>query len=211
MIFGNIVADYRRLTGTLTGRRIVRMVRALGEPSLHIMLAYRYGHMMVKVWPPFRWVLLIPYWLVQVVIRVVYNISISVRAEIGPGFVIVHPSATVIFPGVKIGENVTIGNQVVICPARVGDSRCATIENDVMIGAGAKILGPVRVNHHSVIGANSVVVNDVPAGAVVGGVPSKVIKMNAPRRPRGNFRFRRPRRDTNVRVCEDRREGVIHV
>lgn len=211
MIFKNVIADYRRLTATLSGRKITRIVKALGEPSLHIMLAYRYGRMMMKVWPPFRWILLVPYWLVQIVIRMMYNITISLRADIGPGFVIVHPSATVIFPGVKIGANVTIGNQVVICPARIGDSRCATIDNDVMIGAGAKILGPVRVNHHSVIGANSVVLNDVPVGAVVGGVPSKVIKINAPRRAHGHFRFRRPRRDSNVRVCEDKREGVIHV
>ncbi|MCX7848078.1 MAG: hypothetical protein N2595_08645 [bacterium] len=211
MLFGNVIADYRRLMACLTGRRFVRALRALAEPSLHIMLTYRYGRLVTRMWPPFRWILLVPYWVAELVIRVVYNISISRRAEIGPGFVILHPSATVIFPGVKIGANVTIGNQVVICPARVGDTRVATIENDVMIGAGAKILGAVRVNHHSVIGANAVVVSDVPVGAVVGGVPGKVVKIAAGRRERRNFRFRRPRRESNVRICEDRREGVIHV
>ncbi len=211
MLLGNVIADYRRLLGTMQGRKLGKAVRALAAPSLHIMLAYRYGRMAVRLWPPFSWLLLIPYGIMQLAVRVLYNISLSARAEIGAGFVILHPSATVIYPGTRIGANVTIGNQVVIGPARIGDARCATIDNDVMIGTGAKVLGPVRVNHHSVIGANSVVLHDVPAGAVVGGVPSKVIKMNAPRRPRGNFRFRRPRRDSNVRVCEDKRDGIIHV
>lgn len=211
MIFGNVIADYRRVMGTMSGWRITRFLRALWHPSVHIMLAYRYGHMMAKVWPPFRWLLLLPYWLVEALIRVGYQIKISARAEIGPGCLIVHPCATVIYPGAKLGANVTIGSHVVIGPSRVGDTRCATIDNDVTIGTGAKILGPVRVNHHSVIGANAVITNDVPVGAVVEGVPGKVMKITGVRRDRRQFRFRRVRRDSNVRVCEDRREGVIHV
>jgi serine O-acetyltransferase len=51
------------------------------------------------------------------------------------------------------------------------------IEDDVMIGVGAKVLGPVRVGRGAVIGANAVVLHDVPPGAVVGGIPARILRM----------------------------------
>jgi serine O-acetyltransferase len=68
---------------------------------------------------------------------------------------------------VSIAPWVTIG-------LRAGDYQGATIERNVSIGTGAKIIGPVRIGEGATIGANAVVVDDVPAGSTVVGVPARV-------------------------------------
>ncbi|MDO4333567.1 MAG: serine acetyltransferase [Eubacteriales bacterium] len=75
----------------------------------------------------------------------------------------------------QIGENVTIYQQVTIGVKNFGDDRAPIVGNNVIIGAGAKIIGPVVVGNNVAIGANAVVVKDVPEGCTVVGNPGRII------------------------------------
>lgn len=94
-------------------------------------------------------------------------------ADFGEGFVLVHSLGVVINTAVKGGRNVVIEHQVTI-GAEKGIS--PVVGNDVFIGAGAKILGGVRIGDGAKIGANAVVLADVPPGATMVGIPARMVK-----------------------------------
>lgn len=93
--------------------------------------------------------------------------------EIGGGLYIQHGFATMV-TAESIGENCWINQQVTI--GYRDHNRAPIIGNDVMITCGAKVLGPITVGDHAIIGANAVVIRDVEPGAVMGGVPAKRIR-----------------------------------
>lgn len=96
-------------------------------------------------------------------------------ADFGEGFVLVHSLGVVINTAVKGGRNVIIEHQVTI-GAEKGVS--PKIGDNVFIGAGAKILGGVSLGNGCKVGANAVVVDDVPEGATVVGIPARVVRMD---------------------------------
>lgn len=101
------------------------------------------------------------------------QISIGDPVVMAPGVYFLH--GQVVVDGlVEIGTGVTIAPFVTI-GLRAGDVRGATIERDVSIGTGAKVIGGVRIGAGARIGANSVVVDDVPAGATVVGAPARPV------------------------------------
>ena len=100
------------------------------------------------------------------------------HAEFGKGFVLMHPVGVVINGGVKGGDNVVIESGVVIGAARNGlPVEVPVIGNNVFIGAGAKVLGGIKIGNNVKIGANAVVVKDVCDGATVVGIPGRIINL----------------------------------
>ncbi len=106
------------------------------------------------------------------------GIDIHPAATIGKGFFIDHGVGLVIGETAEIGDNVTIYQGVTLggTGKDIG-KRHPTIGNNVMISAGAKVLGPVTIGDYSKIGAGSVVLKDVPPHCTVVGVPGRVVRM----------------------------------
>lgn len=100
---------------------------------------------------------------------VITGADIPLNCQIGGGLLLPHPNGVVIHPGSRIGVNCLIFQQVTI---GVRNDAVPTIGGHVDIGAGAKILGGVVVGQHSLIGANAVVLNDVPDYSTAIGVPA---------------------------------------
>ena len=104
------------------------------------------------------------------------NCIIGRGAEFGPGFVLIHATGVVINGDVIGGKNVFIEHQVTIGAERRQSPR---IGNGVFIGAGAKVIGAITLGDHSRVGANAVVLDDVPAYATVVGIPARVVRRRA--------------------------------
>jgi serine O-acetyltransferase len=106
-------------------------------------------------------------------LNVIGGCIIGRGAAFGEGFVLVHSIGVVINTAVKGGRNVVLEHQVTI-GAEKGHS--PVLGNDVFLGAGAKVLGAVKIGDGAKVGANAVVVDDVPAGATVVGIPARVVR-----------------------------------
>ncbi|MGA2836555.1 MAG: serine O-acetyltransferase [Acidimicrobiales bacterium] len=116
-------------------------------------------------------------------VRAWTDVDIHPAAVIGPGLFIDHALGVVIGETAEIGTDVTIYQGVTLGGTSLEPGkRHPTVGDRVTIGAGAKVLGPVTVGSGSRIGANAVVVRDVPADSVVVGVPGQVIARSRPRR-----------------------------
>ncbi len=108
--------------------------------------------------------------------RFLTGIEIHPAARLGPGLFIDHGMGVVIGETTEVGENVTIYQGVTLGGTSLErKKRHPTIGDNVVIGAGAKILGPFTVGDNSKIGSASVVTNEVPPNSVVVGVPGRVI------------------------------------
>ncbi|MBR5946128.1 serine acetyltransferase [bacterium] len=184
------------------------MVRIFCIPSLHVSLVYRYGHFVRRFWPPFNWIFLIPYAILTMIMRIIYNCSLPSKATIGPGIILLHTGAIYIHPATKIGANCVIGAQVVIGQSKMDDTRVPTIGNNVFIGAGAKIIGPITVGDNTIIGANAVVLKDTPKYSTMVGVPAKAVKIAKNPNRRRNNRFR-PRYVSSGKLEKDNRGKAI--
>jgi len=119
-------------------------------------------------------------WMSQVS-RFFTGIEIHPGATIGEGFFIDHGMGVVIGETAEVGRNVTIYHGVTLGGVSTQKGkRHPTIEDGVVIGAGAKVLGAIRVGECSRIGANAVVVKDVPPNSVVVGVPGQIVMRSKP-------------------------------
>jgi serine O-acetyltransferase len=105
------------------------------------------------------------------------NCIIGRGAEFGPGFVLVHGTGVVINGEVRGGSNVRLEHQVTIGAER---RQSPVLGDDVFVGAGAKVIGPVTIGTGARVGANAVVVKDVPPHATVVGIPARVVRTREP-------------------------------
>lgn len=147
--------------------------RRFWDPSRRLLRAtrrYRYWHDRGGFVPGLlcKWfVLTHRFW------SVITGADIPVNCKIGGGLLIPHPNGIVIHPEAEIGVNCLIFQQVTI--GTRGGCGAPVIEGHVDIGAGAKILGPVRIGAHALIGANAVVTSNVAKGTTVAGIPARVV------------------------------------
>ncbi|MFX1303429.1 MAG: serine O-acetyltransferase [Promethearchaeota archaeon] len=139
-------------------------------PGIKAILLHRIAHFFWKIKMPFM-----PRYLSEIS-RELTGIEIHPGADIGKDFFIDHGGGVVIGETAKIGNNVTIYQGVVLGGTMIDPvKRHPTLGNNIVVGTGAKLLGPITIGDNVKIGANSVVVKDVPSNSVVVGVPGKII------------------------------------
>jgi serine O-acetyltransferase len=148
-------------------------------PGLHALLAHRVAHALQRAGVP-----ILPR-LIAALARAVTGVEIHPAAAIGPGLFIDHGMGVVIGETARIGEDVTLYQGVTLGGTGFATGkRHPTIEDNVTIGAGSTLLGPITVGHGSKIGAGSVVIHDVPPLSTVVGNPGHPVRVEG-RRPEG--------------------------
>lgn len=146
---------------------------ALLYSGFHAVLAYRLSHKLYKHDKHFA------ARLVSQAARFFTGIEIHPGAKIGKGLFIDHGSAVVIGETAEIGDNCTIYQGVTLGgTGKHTGKRHPTLGNNVMIGSGAKVLGPFKVGDNSKIAANAVVLDEVPANSTAVGIPARIVKKN---------------------------------
>lgn len=142
-------------------------------PGLHALIAYRFAHRLYKWHIP-----LIPR-IISYITRIITGIEIHPAARIGRRFFIDHGEGVVIGETTNIGDDVLIYQQVTLGgTGKEHGKRHPTLKNNVIVGAGAKILGNITIGEGTRIGAGSVVVDDVPEHSTVIGVPGRVVQQH---------------------------------
>lgn len=165
-MLSNVKADLRRYTRN--------GVLELWEPSLWAILSYRFGRW-ARRWHP-RWLRLLGIAIdapIYLILMLVTGIHLPRRAEIGPGLRIWHFGGVFINPLAKLGANCTLRQNVCIGTRRT-ENDVPVVGSNVEFGVGAVALGRIEIGDHATIGANAVVLCDVPALHVAVGNPAVV-------------------------------------
>jgi len=148
-------------------------------PGVHALLSHRVAHVLHEAGVPF-----VPRTL-ALATRAVTGIEIHPAARVGEGLFIDHGNGVVIGETAEIGENVTLYQGVTLGGTGFATGkRHPTVQDNVTIGSGAKLLGPIMIGHGAKIGANSVVIHDVPPNSTVVGNPGHPVRVDG-KRPEG--------------------------
>lgn len=151
-------------------------------PSFKVILSYRIAHKLYKKKHYF-----LARWVSQRAARKT-GIEIHPGAKIGKGLFIDHGSGVIIGETTIIGDNVTLYQGVTLGgTGKEKGKRHPTLKDNVMVSAGAKILGSFTIGENSKIGAGSVVLEEVPPNCTVVGVPGRVVKMDNKKVPRADM------------------------
>ncbi|WP_312028341.1 serine acetyltransferase [Aquabacterium sp. J223] len=146
-----------------------------GAQGFWVMVVYRFGRWRYGVRPALlRKPLSLLYKVLYKLVQILTGIELPCEVELGRGFVIDHFGGIVISGYAKFGDHCRIRNGVVVGLARVDQPCAPVIGNHVDIGTGAKVLGDIRIGDRVLIGANAVVVTDVPDDHIAVGVPAVI-------------------------------------
>jgi serine O-acetyltransferase len=149
--------------------------RQLSRQGLWVMVVYRFGRWRYRIRP--RWLRLpfsFAYKFLQKVIEIVTGIELPCEVTLGRRFRIDHFSGIVISGDASFGDDCVIRNGVTVGLRHTGHRGAPVIGNRVDIGAGAKILGPIHIGDDVAIGANAVVIQDVPPNSIAVGIPASI-------------------------------------
>ncbi|MDO8212873.1 serine O-acetyltransferase EpsC [Conexibacter sp. CPCC 206217] len=148
-------------------------------PGVHAVLAHRVAHALFEAGVP-----IVPR-VIAGFSRALTGIEIHPAAKIGSGFFIDHGMGVVVGETAVIGDDVTLYQGVTLGGTGFATGkRHPTVEDNVTIGSGAKLLGPITIGHGSKIGANTVVIHDVPPNSTVVGNPGHPVRIDG-KRPEG--------------------------
>lgn len=141
--------------------------------GVHAILLHRVAHRLARAGVP-----LLPR-MIAYCSRILTGVEIHPRARIGANFFIDHGAGVVVGETAEIGDNVTIYQGVTLGGTGLEPGkRHPTVEDNVTVGSGAKLLGPIRIGHGAKIGANSVVIHDVPPNSTVVGNPGHPVRID---------------------------------
>jgi serine O-acetyltransferase len=179
-LIGNVVRDLRAAHDRdPAARGVTTPGLLLMWPGVHALVAHRVAHALDAAGVP-----VVPRVLAASA-RAFTGVEIHPAATVGAGAFIDHGSGVVIGETAEIGDNVTIYQGVTLGGTGFASGkRHPTIEDNVTIGSGAKLLGPITVGHGSKIGANAVVIHDVPPNSTVVGNPGHPVRVEG-RKPEG--------------------------
>src|SRR5712664_555913 len=154
----------------------VRYGRSLMSRSMWAILLYRFGAWSLHLRPaPIRWFAGKIYGVSFMLVQVLTGTVLFREVKVGEDLRLIHARNILVDPGVVIGDRCVIMHEVTL-GSTLGRRGVPRIGNDVFIGAGAKILGPVKVGDHAIIAANSLVINNVPSGTTAIGVPARILR-----------------------------------
>ena len=160
------LADLAR-AADLPGTGVRRLMAAAATDSFVVDLLFRAREALDR-----RRVPLLPH-LLRLAGTVVYGVEVDRAVRLGHGVYFVHTVGTVVGGDARVGDRVRLMGGNVLGTAR--DDGYPQVGDDVTLGIGAKVLGPVRVGDRAVIGAGAVVLEDVPADALAVGVPARIV------------------------------------
>jgi serine O-acetyltransferase len=168
-MFENVRSDFRAYHGNW------------GAQGFWVMVVYRFGRWRYGV----RLALLrklcsAVYRILFKLVQIVTGIELPCEAAVGRNFVIDHFGGIIVSGFARFGDNCRIRNGVVVGLRRTDEHCAPVIGNNVDIGAGAKILGRITIGDNSIIGANAVVLEDVPANSLAVGVPAIITPRQQP-------------------------------
>jgi serine O-acetyltransferase len=144
------------------------------------MLVYRFGRWRYSIrWRPLRMPFSLAYKILKVLAEILTGIELPCEVTLGHRFVIDHFGGIIISGDAVFGDDCRIRNGVTIGLRTTGQRGSPVIGSRVDIGAGAKLLGPIHIGDDVAIGANAVVITDVPSNSIAVGVPARIL----PRRP----------------------------
>ena len=167
-------SDFRRLQGVKgRGFWMALLDALLFDSGFQALVAHRMAHALVRHGVPVlpavcrRWAI------------AACGVDILPRADLGGGCIIAHGIGLVVGGRTVIGEDCTLLHGVTLGEARFDELDCPRLGDRVTVGAGAIVLGGITIGDDALIGAGSVVVSDIPAGAVVAGVPARPLTPRA--------------------------------
>jgi serine O-acetyltransferase len=150
-----------------------------GAQGFWVMVIYRFGRWRYGIRPAsLRKLFSFIYKILFKLIQVITGIELPCETVVGRNFVIDHFGDIIVSGYARFGDDCRIRNGVTVGLRRIDDRRAPCIGNNVDIGAGAKLLGAITIGDNVLVGANAVVLCDVPANSMAVGVPAVVKPRN---------------------------------
>ena len=164
-MFDNVREDWKTYDGDLW------------RQGLWVMLVYRFGQWRYRIRPaPLRKPFSLAYKLMRTGCQILTGIELPCEAQVGRRLRIEHFGGIIVSGDAVLGDDVVLRHGVTIGLKHTHERGSPRIGNRVDIGAGAKLLGSIQIGDDAVIGANAVVLQDVPAGALAVGIPARIIQ-----------------------------------